>query len=123
MRVLLVEPDRSMGRMLAEAFEAVGHELDVRRDGQTALDGVDHHNPDVIVLEPQLGKHNGIEFLYELRSHEDWLNVPVVLYASNRHVLEPEFAKAWKQLGVKQILYKPETSVAKLKKVILSVVS
>ncbi len=118
MRILLIEPDRSMGKMLAEAFELDGHSVNVQRDGQHALDGVDHHNPDVIVLEPQLSKHNGVEFLFELRSQLDWQKIPVVLYATNRNVLGKEFEKAWQQLGVKQILYKPETSIAKLKKIV-----
>lgn len=119
-KILLIEPDRSMGKMLAEAFELDGHSVDVRRDGQHSLDGVDHHNPDVIVLEPQLGKHNGVEFLFELRSHSDWQNIPVVLYSANRQVLGKEFEKGWEQLGVKQILYKPETSIAKLKKIVIA---
>ena len=118
----MIEPDRVLGRTLTEALEEAGHQVDHRRDSQQALDGVDQHSPDVIVLEPQLGKHNGVEFLYELRSHTDWLNVPVVIHATNQQVLEPEFEKAWKQLGVKQILYKPETSVARLKKVVSEIV-
>ncbi len=121
MRILIIEPDRIMGRALAEAFSEAGHNVDLRRDGQEALDGVDQHEPDIIVLEPQIGKHNGVEFLYELRSHKDWLKVPVIIHTANSHVLEPEFKKSWLQLGVKELLYKPETTIARLKKVVSSV--
>lgn len=121
MKILLVEPDRVMGRTLAAAFEQAGHSVLTRRDAQGALDGMDDHTPDVVVLEPQLGLHNGIEFLYEMRSHTDWANVPVVLHTANSHSQEPEFTKAWKQLGVTQILYKPQTSLAKLKKAVNAV--
>lgn len=112
-----------MGQALIEAFSEAGHNVDLRRDGQEALDGVDQHEPDIIVLEPQLGKHNGIEFLYELRSHTDWLKIPVVIHTANSFVLETEFKKSWLQLGVKELLYKPETSIARLKKVISTVMA
>lgn len=123
MKVLLIEPDRVMGRTLAEAFKDAGHDVDVRRDAQTGLDGLDEHQPDVVVLETQLGKHNGVEFLYELRSQTDWLDVPVIIHTANSHALEPEFASAWRQLGVSQILYKPQTSMARLKKTIATVLA
>lgn len=110
-----------MGRTLAEAFKNAGHDVDVRRDAQTGLDAVDECQPSVVVLETQLGKHNGVEFLYELRSQTDWLDLPVIIHTANSHALEPEFANAWRQLGVTQILYKPQTSIARLKKTAASV--
>lgn len=118
MKILLIEPDRVMGRTLADALVVAGHNVEVRRDAQTGLDGVDEHQPDLVILEIQLGKHNGVEFLYELRSEPDWQHIPVIVHTANSHALEPEFVLAWRQLGVNEVLYKPHTSIARLQKII-----
>lgn len=121
MKILLIEPDRELGQTLSDALESDGHNVMVRREAQTGLDGLDHHSPDLVLLEIQLGKHNGVEFLYELHSYTDWQNIPIIIHTHNSHAKEPEFAQAWKQLDVKQILYKPETSIAKLKKSVATI--
>jgi response regulator RpfG family c-di-GMP phosphodiesterase len=66
----------------------------------------------------QLAGHNGIEFLYELRSYGDWQHVPVIIHTLvNRRSLElsQELLTA---LGVIRYLYKPATSLQKLKRVV-----
>ena len=64
------------------------------------------------MLELQLGKHNGVEFLYEQHSQSDWRNIPVVVHTHNRHAKDPHYQAAWQELGVKHIFYKPETSIS-----------
>lgn len=118
MRILIIEPDRELGRTIATALETKGHTVMVRRDAQTGLDGLDYHNPDLVLLELQLGKHNGVEFLQEQQSHTDWQEIPVIVHTLNSHALEPEYQNAWRELGVKQILYKPATSLSRLQKII-----
>lgn len=118
MKVLLVEPDRHMADVITLALERVEHDVFVATTAQTALDALDTFEPDVVVLELQLGKHNGIEFLYEQHSYPDWKDVPVVVHTLNQHAKDAGFQKAWKQLGVKDILYKPETSIERLRKVV-----
>lgn len=118
MRVLLVEPDRTMAQTQRRALESAGHEVQWRQTAQTGLDGVDHCLPDVIVLETQLGIHNGIEFLYELRSYPEWQRIPVVVYTLNERVLAAEFEQALRKLGVTTVLYKPRASLARLNAVV-----
>jgi DNA-binding response OmpR family regulator len=116
MRVLLIEPDRVLSQTLKEGLESFGHAVLIKGSAQTGLDGVDHHKPEVIVLEIQLSKHNGVEFLYELRSHADWLKVPIIIHTSNIEVLGREYAVGWQELGVMKVLYKSDTTLAKLNK-------
>jgi len=62
-------------------------------------------------LELQLASHNGIEFLYELRSYNDWQSIPVII-----HSLVPAtaFTNIAPELGVVSYLYKPTTTLKKL---------
>ncbi len=76
MNILIVEPDKILGAATKTAFEAFGCKITWKRSAQTALDSLDDKLPDLIILEIQLGLHNGIEFLYEIRSYPEWQKIP-----------------------------------------------
>src|ERR1700741_3726207 len=79
MNVLLIEPDKKLGGVYKAALEQAGHAVEMVAHAQDAVHTADEQKPDVVVLELQLAKHNGIEFLYEFRSYSEWQNIPVVL--------------------------------------------
>ena len=110
MKILLVEPDEILGHTAQTSLQAAGHAVTVRRSAQAALDALDADLPDIIILELQLGIHNGVEFLYELRSYLEWQHIPVIVHTLNARILDERFAGALKQLGVTALLYKPRTS-------------
>lgn len=112
--ILLVEPDVVQARVIRQYLESNGQEVTVRRTAQTALDAIDQHVIDLAILEPQIGLHNGVEFLYELRSYPEWDKTKVILHTSNPAVQADEFQQAFKLLGVEDILYKPQTKLADL---------
>jgi DNA-binding response OmpR family regulator len=114
MKILLVEPDAVMSRAIQRVLVAAGHTVQWRRSAQTGLDGLDHERPDVIVLETQLGLHNGIEFLYEMRSYPEWHAIPVVIHSMSHRVTAPELRRAFQGLNVHSVLYKPRTSLVAL---------
>ena len=110
MKILLLEPDEILGQTAKASLLAAGHAVTVRRSAQTALDALDADLPDIIILELQLGIHNGVEFLYELRSYPEWQHIPVIVHTLNARILDERFVVALKQLGVTALLYKPRTS-------------
>lgn len=114
MTILIIEPDKILGKAIQNALETAGHKISWCRSAQKAIDSLDEELPDLIILELQLGIHNGIEFLYELRSYVEWQNIPVVIHTINTKALDDIFAPSLAQLNVKAVLYKPRTSTAKL---------
>lgn len=119
MNILLVEPDKILGSVIKAAFEAVGDDVVWTRSAQIALDSLDDtlaNQPDIIILEIQLGLHNGIEFLYEIRSYPEWQHIPVIVHTINENSKDNIFSPALKQLGVVQVFYKPQTPTASLVK-------
>lgn len=115
MHVLLIEPDAILSRIYAEALQAAGHTVAAAASAQAAVHLADERRPDVVVLELQLGHHNGVEFLYEFRSYSEWLQVPVIIHT---FVPPAEFAAAavlGGELGVSQVLHKPETTLGQLR--------
>lgn len=113
--ILLVEPDRILAQTYKVALEkqktltvAVAH------GAQMAIHLADLQTPDLILLEIQLPRHNGIEFLYELRSYPEWQSMPIIL-----HTLVPlghieMSAEMIRTLGIVNHLYKPTTTLQQL---------
>lgn len=114
-QILLIEPDRVLAETYRQALLAGGHTVVCCASAQAGIISADQHRPDVVILELQLIEHSGIEFLYELRSYQDWQNIPVIVhtmvppseFTANRNLLKS-------QLGVDTYLYKPDTSLRQL---------
>jgi DNA-binding response OmpR family regulator len=113
--VLLIEPDRVLAETYRQALMGGGHQVVCCASAQAAIISADQHRPDAVILELQLIEHSGIEFLYEFRSYRDWQHIPVILHT---HVPPAEFNDNYQllrdQLGVKEYLYKPDTSLREL---------
>lgn len=114
MRVLIIEPDKMLAKMYVQQLLVAGFEVAGAYDGHTAVELIDAQKPDVILLEPQLAGHSGIEFLHEFRSYEDWANIPVIIHSS---VPKESFGGdqvAWERLGVVRYFYKPKTTAKQI---------
>lgn len=109
MNILLVEPDNIIAESMISKFSEIGNVVH-EKNAQSALNSIEKIIPDVIVLELQLGDHNGIEFLHELRSYTEWQMIPVIVNTRNIKATFSQYKKAFLQLGVKEVLYKPKTS-------------
>lgn len=114
-KLLLLEPDRLLGRTYAEALTHSGFVVTIVRTAEEAIRAVDQELPQVVVLELQLIGHNGIAFLQEFRSYSEWRHVPVIINTQlNLTVLDPLQTTLTHDFGVCAWLYKPQTSLQKL---------
>lgn len=113
--ILIIEPDRLLAETYGQAMLSAGHKVAVAPGAQSGIMVADQIDPDVVLLEVQLVEHSGIEFLYEFRSYPDWQNIPVIIHSQ---VPPQEFSGSLQllnhELGVKNYLYKPQTSLQKL---------
>jgi two-component system OmpR family response regulator len=115
-KILLLEPDIRLGQIYQQTLELAGHEVFRQTSAQTALNAVDKHQPDLIILELQLTAHNGVEFLYELRSYNDWQKIPVLIHSQVPPVLKAVSPMLWRELGIVGYLYKPSTKLINLQR-------
>lgn len=113
-RILIVEPDRVVGENICKYLRRHGYQADWSASAQSAIMAADKNPPAAIVLDLQLGRHSGVEFLHELRSYSDWQNIPVVIYST----LHPDElggeGPALKSLTAQAYLHKPATSLSEL---------
>jgi len=70
MRILLVEDDRKVARFIQQGLEEEGHAVDVAGDGDAGSQ-LAHVNPyDVLILDIQLPRKNGLQLAAEFRRED-----------------------------------------------------
>lgn len=78
-KVLLVDDEDALRRVMKDLLEREGYVVTEARDGVQALDQVDRTGPDVIVLDLNLPGLDGYSVLSHLRSRPATADIPVVV--------------------------------------------
>ena len=81
-QVLIVEDDDSTRQILRRTLAKQGWTVAEAEDGEAALERVAQHPPGLILLDLMMPKMDGFAFLDELRKHEAWRSIPVVVLTS-----------------------------------------
>jgi CheY-like chemotaxis protein len=111
--ILLVEDDYVDILTVERAFKKVNanHKLYIANDGKQALamlrgEGTEKINPrpSIIMLDINLPKMNGLEFLSELRKDEELRDIKVFITTTSDHENDRDLSK---QLGVSGYIVKP----------------
>jgi len=91
--VLVVEDDRDVSDLLRTALEADGYTVRVAGDGRAALQALDAHQPDVLLLDLMLPDLDGLELCGRVRERQPTAPyLPVIM-------LTALDTPAYKQLG------------------------
>ena len=70
-RILVVDDEASLRDLVATALEFVGYEVHLATDGLEALDAVPRVGPDLIVLDVNMPRIDGVEVCRRLRADHD----------------------------------------------------
>ena len=101
-RMLVVDDDQSMRTSLAQQFEAEEFAVDTADDGIPALALIGKHAYDIVLLDLNLPRMNGVALMKELNRTGTIPNI-IILTASNSLLRAVECVK----LGAKSYLLKP----------------
>ena len=82
-RVLIVEDDRSIARVVQMQLEHSGFSVRCCHDGISGLEEVAKFRPEVIVLDIMLPGLDGVGVLKRLRS--TGIRVPIIMLTAQRH--------------------------------------
>lgn len=83
-RILIVDDEDNVRRMLATAFSLLGHETHCASNGQAALNLFSDTRPDVVVMDIRMPELNGIDALKVMRTQQP--RVPVILMTAYAEV-------------------------------------
>jgi putative two-component system response regulator len=78
-RILVVDDDPQVRTLLVRFLEADGFEALVAADGQQALEMVAHAPPDLIILDVDMPRMNGLELCRRLKQNENTALIPVTM--------------------------------------------
>ena len=111
--ILLVEDDNLDVIDLKRTLDKIGviYKMKIAKNGEEALqllrepdDEIFHGTPDIIILDLNMPRMNGLEFLQILRSTEEWKNVKVFMLTTSE---ETEDKREARKLGVSGYIIKP----------------
>jgi type II secretory ATPase GspE/PulE/Tfp pilus assembly ATPase PilB-like protein/ActR/RegA family two-component response regulator len=103
-KVLLVDDEDMLRKVMKDLLERDGYQVVEARDGVEALDQVDRHAPDIIVLDLNLPGLDGYGVLSHLRSRPVTADIPVVVLTARG---EEENEVRVFELGADDFLSKP----------------
>jgi len=78
MRVLVVEDDEKIARLLKIVLEENSHEVEVAYDGEKAMYLYETYNPHLIVLDLMLPKIDGFTVLEKIRENDEEIGIIVL---------------------------------------------
>ena len=82
LRILLVDDEPSIVKMVGKRLEVEGFEVLIATDGQDGLDKARAESPDLIVLDLMLPKLNGYEICTMLKQDSRYQKIPVVMFTA-----------------------------------------
>jgi len=77
--VLLVDDEDQLRRVMRDLLQRQGYTVVEARDGAQALDEVDRHAPDIVILDLNLPGVDGYSVLSQLRSRQATRQLPVIV--------------------------------------------
>jgi CheY-like chemotaxis protein len=86
--VLVVEDDPATREMLARLMAKEGWPVEEAENGRVALTRVEERQPSLILLDLMMPEMDGFEFVTELRKHEDWQSIPIIVITAKDLTVE-----------------------------------
>ena len=103
-RVLVVDDDKEVVRLMRGYLEGAGYEVLVAYNGETALHTIRRERPDLVLLDINMPGKNGHEVLREMKSDENLKSIPVVILTTSD--AEEDIGKTY-NLGANCFITKP----------------
>ncbi len=103
-KVLIIEDDTDVAKILALRFKSAGFEFSHVVDGVNAIKEAQHFKPDVIILDMMLPAGGGLGVLKNLRMSTNTSLIPIIVYTGMDN---EERKKEMEALGVEAYIQKP----------------
>ena len=83
MKILLIEDDEKIAKLIKNGFRKVGYRIDIAKDGEEGLYMAQNNNYDVLIIDWMLPKMSGVEMLKELKKTK---NTPALILTAKSDI-------------------------------------
>jgi len=83
MKILLIEDDEKIAKLIKNGFRKIGYRIDIAKDGEEGLYIAQNNNYDVLIIDWMLPKMSGIEMLKELKKTK---NTPALILTAKSDI-------------------------------------
>ena len=104
-KILVVDDEPDIVRVIVKIMEARKHEVDTAADGPEALLRIKQNAPDVVILDLNLPKMDGFEVCRRIKDNDETKHIPVVMMTAA--YLSVKDAERGTKLGADEYVTKP----------------
>jgi len=102
-RILVVDDEPDILKIAVFRLKKAGYEILSAHDGQEALDLIQKHTPDLILLDLILPHMNGDEVCKRTKADGKLRHIPIILFTASTIDIQKKF----KDMGAEDYLIKP----------------
>ncbi len=103
-RILLVDDEPSITKVVGKRLEIAGFDVIIASDGQEGLEKAQTLSPNLIILDLMLPKLNGFEVCSMLKGDARFQGVPIILFSAKA---QEKDEKMGKECGADAYVTKP----------------
>jgi chemosensory pili system protein ChpA (sensor histidine kinase/response regulator) len=104
LEILVVDDSVSVRTVVARLMQRQGWQVWTAKDGVEAIERIHGRKPDLIILDAEMPRMNGYEFMSSLRAQDAFKETPVIMLTSRASAKHRKKAEA---LGVNGFMTKP----------------
>ena len=105
--ILVVDDNDQMRAMLTEIIAGEGYTVLQAEQGQQALNTLENHDVDLMVLDILMPEKDGLEVIRELRSGKNGMNVKIIAISGGGREQGQTYIQLAQRLGACETLVKP----------------
>ncbi len=110
-RLLIVEDEEILARILKDRFEDAGWRVTSARDGEVAIEMIKTNKFDLVLLDLILPRKDGFEILHEVRTDDSFKKLPIIIVSN---LGGDEDIKKALELGATDYFVKTEHSISEI---------
>ena len=81
-KILIADDEPSIVAAVEFLLQRNGYEVHVARNGEEALELVEAHNPDLVLLDVMMPRKSGYEVCARLRERKEWRHIKIIMLSA-----------------------------------------